>query len=69
MLTPNQDLKTKIDDNPHKLVIKYKINTINSQVDGNVKTLDFLNLEEILSPNFLLILNFLSLEITFNFII
>jgi hypothetical protein len=69
MLTPNQDLKTKIEDNPHKLVIKYKINTINSQVDGNVKTLDFLNLEEILSPNFLLILNFLSLEITFNFTI
>jgi hypothetical protein len=42
---PNQKLDTKLDGNPHKLALKYIISTINTQVDGDVETLDFLNLK------------------------
>jgi hypothetical protein len=42
---PNQKLSTKLDDNPHKLALKYIINMINTQLDGDTETLDFLNLE------------------------
>jgi hypothetical protein len=42
---PNQKLGTKLDGSPHKLALKYMISMINIQVDGDAKTLDFLNFE------------------------
>jgi hypothetical protein len=42
---PNQKLSTKLDSNSHKLALKYIISTIKIQVDDDVKTIDFLNLE------------------------
>jgi hypothetical protein len=41
----NQEFDTKLDDNPHKLALKYIIDMIKNQVDGDVETLDFLNFE------------------------
>jgi hypothetical protein len=45
MSNPNQELDTKLDGNPQKLTLKYIISTINTQVDGDVETLDFLILK------------------------
>jgi hypothetical protein len=42
---PNQKLDTKLYGNPHKLALEYIISTIKIQMDGDVETLDFLNLE------------------------
>jgi hypothetical protein len=42
---PNQKLDTKLDDNPYKLVLKYIISTIKTQMDDDAETLDFFNLE------------------------
>jgi hypothetical protein len=44
MLTPKEDLDTKLDDNPHKLAKKNRISTIKVQVDDDVKILNFLNI-------------------------
>jgi hypothetical protein len=45
VLNPNQELGPKLDGTPHKLALKYIISTIKTQVDGDTKTLDFLNSE------------------------
>jgi hypothetical protein len=42
---PNQKLNTKLDGNPHKLVLKYIKSMITIQVDGDAKTLAFLTLK------------------------
>jgi hypothetical protein len=44
---PNQELDNKLDGNSHKLALKYIISTIKIQVDGDVETLNFLNLKAI----------------------
>jgi hypothetical protein len=49
VLNPNQELGPKLDGTPHKLALKYIISTIKTQVDGDTKTLDFLNSEN--NPN------------------
>jgi hypothetical protein len=47
MSNPNQEFDTKLDGNTHKLALKYINSTIKTQVDGDVETLDSLNLEVI----------------------
>jgi hypothetical protein len=54
---PNQELGTKLDDNHHKLALKYINSTIKTQVEGDAETLGSLNLEVIqLNSIYLLIL-------------
>jgi hypothetical protein len=65
------DLDTKIYSNPHKLVIKHIISIIRTQVDNNVETLNFINIEANLNL-ILIVLYFyilLSLEANFLFIV
>jgi hypothetical protein len=45
----NKDIDTKIDDNSNKLEIKYIISMIKTQVNNDIKTVDFLNLEVMLN--------------------
>jgi hypothetical protein len=42
---PNQELGTKLDGIPHKLALKYLTSTIDTQVNGEAETLDFLILK------------------------
>jgi hypothetical protein len=71
VLTPNQDLNTKLDGNPHKLIIKYRISMFKAQVDSDVGTLDFLNLEIMLNLDQIVHLFqfFLSLGIILDLIV
>jgi hypothetical protein len=42
---PNQKIDPKLDGIPNKLVLKYINSTIKTKVDGDVETLESLNLE------------------------
>jgi hypothetical protein len=41
----NQELSIKLDGNPHKLALKHINSTIKTQADGDVETLDSLDLK------------------------